>query len=74
MADTSASSVKVRIKKDIEQYIQVLAERYGVEPYSIRNIALLIGLKILSQYLGEEKSLDEVVKRVAGVREVSVST
>jgi len=73
MADTSVSSVKVRVKKDIEQYVQVLAERYGVEPYSIRNIALLIGLKILSQYLGEEKSLDEVVKRVAGVREVSVS-
>jgi len=74
MADTSASSVKVRVKKDIEYYVQVLAERYGVEPYSIRNIALLIGLKILSQYLGEEKSLDEVVKRVAGVKEVSVST
>jgi len=74
MADTSASSVKVRVKKDIEYYVQVLAEKYGVEPYSIRNIALLIGLKILSQYLGEEKSLDEIVKRVAGVREVSVST
>jgi len=73
MADTSASSVKVRVKKDIEQYVQVLAEKYGVEPYSIRNIALLIGLKILSQYLGEEKSLDEAVKRAVGVREVSVS-
>jgi len=46
-------STEVRVRKDVEELVRILAKRYGIEIYKIRNLAILIGLAELNRYLYE---------------------
>jgi hypothetical protein len=44
----------VRVHKDVEGLIRELAELTGYEPYTVRNLAILLGLEKLA-YLAEKQ-------------------
>jgi len=66
-------SLDVKVRRDVEELVIALAERYGLERWWARNVALLYGVVALSEFLDKNPvdripELFEELKRLAEKR------
>jgi len=53
--------VMVRVKPSVEEEIRRLSEELGVDPHILRNVALVLGLRVISRYVRGRGGIEEIL-------------